>query len=368
MNTKKKSSKRLKISFGIGLILSMLLVLLTACSATSSENLLKSPYVKQVDTMGTTVKITNYTPNTEKVVTDALKIAQDYDTWVTVNQTGSLVDKINANAGVKAVKVNSGVFDLIQAAYDLSAQKTGFDVTIGALTQLWHIGFDDAKKPSQSEINQVLPLIDYKFIKLDKTKQTVYLAKKGVQLDLGSMTKGYVARLMTEKLKSGGVKNAIVDLGSSSLYVMGNGPRGVNTEWNIGIKDPNNPDGENLGILAAEDQFVSTSGIYERYLEVNGVKYAHILNPKTGYPFDNDIQSVTIVGKNNYSYGDGVTTAVFALGTKKGYDYVLKNNLEAIFIDKNDKVYVTPGLKDKFTVNSDSKYKIASISSLKGNG
>jgi thiamine biosynthesis lipoprotein len=340
---------------------------LAACSKKEAK-LLDEPYVQQVDTMGTIVKITNYTPKTQAPVKAALKIAENYDKWLTVSQDGSVVDEINANAGIKPVKVNDGVYQLIKAAYDLSSKKTGFDVTIGPLTGLWHIGFADAKKPTQDEIDKVLPLINYKFIEFDDDKKTVYLTHKGAQLDLGSMTKGYVARLMKEKLAAGGVKNAIIDLGSSSLYVMGHSPRGRETEWNVGIKDPNNPNGENLGILTAQDQFVSTSGIYERFIEVDGVKYAHILNPKTGYPFDNDIKSVTIVGKNNFSYGDGVTTAVFALGTKKGYDYVLKNKLEAIFIDKNDKVYVTPGLKDKFTINSDSKYKISDIETLKGKG
>ncbi|GAB2024626.1 FAD:protein FMN transferase [Lactovum odontotermitis] len=353
--------------FSLFLLTALCALILAAC-AKSEDKLLENPYVKQVDTMGTIVKITDYTPDTETAVKSALKIAENYDKWVTINQSGSLIDEINANSAVKPVKVNDGVYQLIKAAYDLSSRKTGFDVTIGPLTQLWHIGFDDAKKPSQTEIDQVLPLINYRFLKLDDKKKTVYLTQKGAQLDLGSMTKGYVARLMKNELADGGVKNAIIDLGSSSLYVMGHSPRGAKEAWNVGIKDPNNPNGDNIGLLTVQDQFVSTSGIYERYLDVDGVKYAHILNPKTGYPFENDIQSVSIVGKDNFSYGDGVTTAVFALGTKKGYDYVLKNNLQAIFIDKNDKIYVTPGLKDKFTVNSDSKYKIAAISTLKDNG
>ncbi|MDR2977153.1 MAG: FAD:protein FMN transferase [Streptococcaceae bacterium] len=353
--------------FSLLCFLVLLIFSFSACSKKEAK-LLDEPYVQQVDTMGTIVKITDYTPKTQSVVKAALKIAENYDGWVTVNQKGSLVDEINANAGIKPVKVNNGVYQLIKAADELSSRKTGFDVTIGPLTELWHIGFDDAKKPTQTEIDQVLPLINYKFLKLDDAKKTVFLTQKGAQLDLGSMTKGYVARLMKEKLTAGGVKNAIIDLGSSSLYVLGHSPRGAGDAWNVGIKDPNDPNGENLGILSAQDQFVSTSGIYERYLEVDGVKYAHILNPKTGYPFENDIQSVTIVGKTNFSYGDGVTTAVFALGTKKGYDYVLKNNLQAIFIDKNDKVYLTPGLKNKFTVNSDSKYKIADIHTLTDKG
>ncbi|MDR0297204.1 MAG: FAD:protein FMN transferase [Streptococcaceae bacterium] len=346
---------------------------LSACktTASTSDTLLSDSdkIVVEKDTMGTTVTVTSYTPGTKTAAENALKIAENYNTWTTVSQTGSLVDAINAAAGTgKPTKVSDEIFTLINNAYNLSDQGTGYDVTVGPLTQLWHIGFPDAKLPTQSEINAVLPLINYKFMQLDSKNHTVYLTKKGAQLDLGSIVKGYVARLMTTYLKAHGMKNGIIDLGSSSLYIMGHSPRGANTKWNVGIKDPNNPNGDNLGIVTAENQFISTSGIYERTLKVGNTTYSHILNPKTGFPFDNDIQSVTIVGSDNPTFGDGVTTTIFALGTKKGYDYVMKHGYQAIFVDKNNKVYVTPGMKSIFTLNSKGNYKIADISTLKGNG
>ncbi|MDR0200297.1 MAG: FAD:protein FMN transferase [Streptococcaceae bacterium] len=338
---------------------------------TTNAKILATPYTQSIQTMGTTVTITDYTnaKGQESAVAGALKIAQNYNTWATVNQKGSIVDEINNGAGNgKPVKVSAEMFTLIQDAYDLSSQGTGYDVTIGALTQLWHIGFPDAKLPTQTEIDAVLPTINYKFLILNKSNQTVYLSHKGTQLDLGSITKGYTAKLMTAYLKAHGMTDGIVDLGSSSLYIMGHSPRGAKIPWNVGVKDPNNPTGENIGILTAENQFVSTSGIYERYLKVGNTIYPHILNPATGFPFSNDIQSITIVGTDDATYGDGVSTTIFALGTKKGYAYVLAHHLQAVFVDKGGKVYVTPGLKGKFTLNSASNYKLADISSLQGNG
>jgi len=324
---------------------------------------MKTPYVKQITVMGTSLTVTNYTPGkaVKRAVDKSVDIAKKYDKWTTVNQAGSIVDKINKNAGVKPVKVSNGVFKLVKAAYDLSDQKTGYDVTVGPLTQLWHIGFPDAKVPTQAEINAVKPLISYKFLKLNASADTVYLTKKGSQLDLGSITKGYVVKLMTAYLKAQGMTDGIVDLGSSSLYIMGHSPRGVGKPWTVALKDPNHPDSQNIGVVTAEDSYVSTSGIYERYIKKDGHTYSHILNPATGYPFDNDIQGVTIVGKNSATYGDGVTTTMFALGTEKGYQYALKHHLKAVFIDKGNRVYVTPNLQKDFTLNSKSGYHLAKM-------
>ena len=358
----KNKFKKIIIGGAVGIAAAFLL---SSCASKSqtSDNMLKTPDVQETQTMGTTLTITNYTPGTKaaNAVKSALKIAEDYNTWVTVNQKGSVIDSINANAGIKPVKVSASILQLISDAYQLSDKNTGYDVTIGPLTQLWHIGFPDAKRPTQAEIDAVLPLINYKYLQLNPSTDTVYLTKIGAKLDLGSIAKGFTVKQIVTMLKSQGVRDAIVDMGSSSIYVMGHSPRGNNIPWNIGIKDPNNPNGENLGVVSASNQFISTSGIYERYLKVDGKTYSHILNPATGYPFDNDIQGVSIIGSDDATYGDGVSTTIFALGTKKGYDYVMAHHLQAIFIDKGNKVYVTPGLKNNFTLNSQSKYKIATM-------
>ncbi len=350
----------------------MSLVLLCACGKNQAQHpvrdLLKTPITKDATTMGTFIQVTVYDKGKTQAVNEALKIPVKYNALTTVNQSGSQIDLINKNAGIKPVKVDQGVYQLIKdgVSYSEKYPQSGYDVTIGSLTKLWDIGFPDAKKPTQAQIDQVLPTINYRFISFNDAKHEIELTHKGTQLDLGSIVKGYVAMLMVDQLKKAGVTTGIVNLGSSSIYVIGDSPRGATQPWRIGIKDPNDPTGAQMGILQAANQHVNTSGIYERYLTVDGVKYSHELNPKTGYPFDNDIASITLLisGKNSTN-GDGLSSTIFGLGTKKGYALVEKmKNVEAVFVDKNDKVYITPGLKDKFKLTS-TAYKIANITTLK---
>jgi thiamine biosynthesis lipoprotein len=348
------------------------LLALTACGNSNTapkdtRNLLKTPVTKDVTTMGTFIQVTVYDKNKDQAIADALKIPVEYNQLTTVNQAGSQIDSINQNAGVKPVVVNPNVYDFVKAGYNYSAKDLGYDITIGSLTSLWNIGMDNACKPAQAEIDHVLPLINYRFIQFDDKNHSVYLTKKGVKLDLGSITKGFVAMKMVDELKKEGVTTGIVNLGSSSIFVMGDSPRGSNSPWNIGIKDPNDPAGNQMGILKAANQHVNTSGIYERYLTVDGHKYSHILNPKTGFPFDNDIASITLlISGQDETNGDGLSTLIYAMGTKKGYEYVEKmKNVQAVFVDKNNKVYITPGLKDKFELSETQSFKMGNINDLK---
>ena len=339
-------------------------LILVACG-TPKRDLRTKPYVKETFTMGTYVKITAYDKGHEKDIAAALAIAKDYDKKTSVNQSGSELDEINDQAGIKPVKVSKAVYQLLKEAYDYSDKQTGFDMMIGAISSLWHIGFDDARKPSQAEIDQALPLVSYRLIAFDDQKQTVYITKKGAKIDLGAITKGYVSDRMTDYLKEHGVTTAIVDLGSSSLSLIGHSHRGAEEPWTIGIKDPNKAVSAQVGLLDAQDESVSTSGIYERFLEVDGKIYPHLLNPKTGYPFDNDIQSVTIVSKKGVD-GDALSTTIFALGTKKVYEFVAQHkDIEAIFVDKDNKVYVSKNLKDRFELDKKSEYQLGNIADLK---
>ena len=136
------------------------------------------------------------------------------------------------------------------------------------------------------EIDAALKLVDYKKVKLNDQKQTIYLEEKGMALDLGAIAKGFIADEVVKLLKKHGVTTAIVDLGGN-VYVLGKSPRGKDTPWTVGIQDPNQARNVTVGSVLASNQTLVTSGIYERYLEVDGVKYHHLFNPKTGYPFDN---------------------------------------------------------------------------------
>ena len=334
-------------------------ILLAGCQKqAAAPKINETPYSDNQFLIGTYVNIRIYDDGKEDVLPLAFKKVKSLGDKVTVNQKGSEIDEVNAQAGIKPVKVTSDVYRLVKKAYQISEESHGgFDMAIGPITQLWHIGFPDARKPSQAEIDAALKLVDYKKVKLNDQKQTIYLEEKGMALDLGAIAKGFIADEVVKLLKKHGVTTAIVDLGGN-VYVLGKSPRGKDTPWTVGIQDPNQARNVTVGSVLASNQTLVTSGIYERYLEVDGVKYHHLFNPKTGYPFDNDIAGVTIITKYSID-GDGLSTAVFSMGVQKGLKCVNKQKgVEAIFVTKDDKIYLSKGVPS-FELNKESGYTMA---------
>ena len=339
----------------------------TTTESSASTKILKDPYSDEQFLLGTYVRIRVYDEGKEAALKPAFDRVKELGDKITINQKGSEIDEVNEQAGIKPVKVSDDVYTLVKQAYEYSQDSQGgFDMAIGAITQLWRIGFDDARKPSQEEIDQALKLVDYHKIELNDQEKTVYLKEKGMIIDLGAIAKGYITDEVVKVLKKQGVTTAIVDLGGN-VYVLGHSPRGENQDWTVGIQDPNMARGSVLGSIKERNKTLVTSGIYERYLEVDGKKYHHLFDPKTGYPFDNDIASVTIITDKSID-GDGLSTAVFSMGVKKGLEYVeseLNNGTEAIFVTKDDKVYVTDPIKDTFKLSEDSHYTMGDRSELK---
>ena len=336
-------------------------------ASTTTNKILKDPYSDEQFLLGTYVRIRVYDEGKEAALKPAFDRVKELGDKITINQPGSEIDEVNQQAGIKPVKVSDDVYGLLKKAYEYSEDSQGgFDMAIGAITQLWRIGFDDARKPSQEEIDQALKLVDYHKIELNDQDKTVYLKERGMIIDLGAIAKGYITDEVVKVLKKQGVTTAIVDLGGN-VYVLGHSPRGKDQDWTVGIQDPNLARGSVLGTIEERDKTLVTSGIYERYLEVDGKKYHHLFDPKTGYPFDNDIASVTIITDKSID-GDGLSTAVFSMGVKKGLEYVeseFNNGTEAIFVTKEDKVYVTDPIKDTFKLDKDSKYTMGDRSELK---
>ncbi|EME7199781.1 FAD:protein FMN transferase [Enterococcus faecium] len=366
---------RKKLLFSL-ITLSISFMVLTGCTnstknttteSSASTKILKDPYSDEQFLLGTYVRIRVYDEGKESALKPAFDRVKELGDKITINQKGSEIDEVNEQAGIKPVKVSDDVYTLVKRAYEYSQDSQGgFDMAIGAITQLWRIGFDDARKPSQEEIDQALKLVDYHKIELNDKEKTVYLKEKGMIIDLGAIAKGYITDEVVKALKKQGVTTAIVDLGGN-VYVLGYSPRGENQDWTVGIQDPNMARGSVLGSIKERNKTLVTSGIYERYLEVDGKKYHHLFDPKTGYPFDNDIASVTIITDKSID-GDGLSTAVFSMGVKKGLEYVeseLNNGTEAIFVTKDDKVYVTDPIKDTFKLSEDSHYTMGDRSELK---
>lgn len=352
------------------LVLGLLFFLLTAAACSDSKKdtavkINKDPYSEEQFLIGTYVQVRIYDDGKKEVLNKAFDRVKELGDKITVNQKGSEIDAINDQAGIKPVKVSDDIYPLLKQAYEYSKDSNGgFDMAIGSITQLWHIGFDDARKPSQAEIDQALKLVDYHKVKFDDKEQTVYLEEKGMQLDLGAIAKGYITDEVVKVLKDNGVTTAIVDLGGN-VYVLGHSPRGTDMDWTVGIQDPNKARNTVLGTIPESNKTLVTSGIYERFLEVDGQKYHHLFDPKTGYPFDNDIAGVTIITKKSID-GDGLSTAVFSMGVKQGLEYVegLKD-VDAIFVTKEDKVYVSKDIEKVFEIGKDSGYTMGNREELK---
>ena len=346
------------------MVFGLLMVLLTACGS-NKPKINEKPYEDKQFLMGTYVQMRIYDDGKEAALKPAFKRVKELADKITVNQEGSEIDAVNKEAGVKPVKVTDDMFFLLKEAYKYSQDsKGGFDMAIGPITSMWRIGFPDARKPAQNEINQALKL-NYHEVEFNDENKTVFLKEKGMKLDLGAIAKGYITDEVVKVLKENDVTTAIIDLGGN-VYVMGHSPRGNQKEdWTVGIQDPNQARNVVLGSVPESNMSLVTSGIYERYLEADGKTYHHLFNPKTGYPFDNDIAGVTIVSKKSLD-GDGLSTAVFSMGVKEGLKYVegLKDT-EAIFVTRDDKVYVTAGLKDIFELNKEAGYKMGNDKDLK---
>ena len=301
--------------------------------------------------MGTVIKISLYDSNDSKILDKAFDRISEIESLVSINATGTELDEVNASAGVKPVNVSSTTYEIVKKGLEYSKLSNGdFDITIGPLVKLWSIGLEGAKVPTLEEINTTLPLIDYNLLELNSENQSIFLKKKGMVIDLGSIAKGYAADEVARILTENNVNSAIIDLGGN-IYAHGIKPSGA--DWKIGIQNPFNNRGDIVGVVNIKNKTVVTSGIYERFIDQDGVKYHHLLNPHTGYPFENNIAGVSIITDKSID-ADALSTTVFAKGIEDGLAFVESlPNVDAIFISKDNKIYLSSGAKDIFNLTNE---------------
>ncbi|MDR2834483.1 MAG: FAD:protein FMN transferase [Streptococcaceae bacterium] len=338
-----------------------LFFILSACgnnnSSSDSRNLLSEPLSKSEFILGTHVSVRIYDRGKEQALEDVFKYMSELGDKLDVNNNlGSQMDQVNAAAGKHPVVVDEDVFWIVQEAMRYAKESNGiFEPTIGPITSLWRIGFDDARKPSQAEIDEKLKLVNYHWVTLNEKDRSVFLQKEGMKIDLGAIAKGAICDLAVKFLEERGVTTGIVDLGGN-VFVIGHSFRGETTPWNVGVQDPNQARNTTIFTLPGVDQSFVTSGIYERFLEVDGVKYHHIMDPKTGYPMNNDLASVSIISPHSVD-GDGLTTVLFGLGVEKGRQFIENmDGIDAVFVTRENKVYVTNGIKNEFVLPEGSAY------------
>ncbi|HFK5502956.1 TPA: FAD:protein FMN transferase [Elizabethkingia anophelis] len=273
--------------------------------------------------------------NIDKAVAEITRIENLISEWRPETQ----ISQVNQNAGIKPIKVDREVFDLTKKGLYFSKLTDGaFDISIVAMDKIWK--FDDSmdELPSEQAIKESVRNVDYRNIILDSTNSTIFLRNPGMKIGFGSIGKGYAADKTRDLMKSMGVKAGIIDA-SGDISTWGTQPDGK--PWAIGINNPFN-DHKMAAVLYFKENSVTTSGSYEKYAEIHGKRYSHIMNPKTGYP-STGLTSVTITGPNA-TMANGFSTSIMVLGEKEGLK-LLKQFPEYHYLLITDKGKIVKNIK-----------------------
>ena len=294
--------------------------------------------------MDTVVSETLYTSGADINTQIGEKLREMETTLLSWTEENSQISRLN-NAYGKIMEVSDDLAADLEKIRQLSQDSNGaFDPTLGKIIRLWDIAGENPHVPDQSEIDTLLPEVGYEKIQVDGNNVTLL---DGCTLDLGAVGKGMGCDQIMDYLQTQpDVFGMILNLGGSSVMTYGEKPDG--SSWKVALTDPRDTEGGYLGAITLDaNQFLSTSGDYEKYFIEDGIRYHHILNPKTGYPVQNGLISVTIVCDQGY-LADGLSTACFVLGLDAAKPLLEKYGAEAVFVDEDKNVYVTSGLMDKF--------------------
>lgn len=264
------------------------------------------------------------------------RLIKQQENLFTVNRAASEVMAINHAAGQHPVVVSQPVFDLIACAHAVSLLPGSlFNLAIGPLVKCWKIGFQGHSVPSDAALQARLALTNPHEVILDADARSVMLARPGMEIDLGAIAKGYIADVVQAFLRQQQVSRALINLGGNVQTV---GAPPDEAGWAIGLKKPFGEEGAVIGVIEVCNRSVVTSGIYERYFEQEGVLYHHILDPRSGYPLDNALLSVTVIADRSLD-GDIYTTLLYGLGVEKGIACLAdKPGIEAIFVTRDRQV------------------------------
>jgi len=317
-------------------------------------------------TMGATMHITLYSTvmaekNLRECADEAYKEVKYAENLVNLWDKNSEINRINSAKAGEWMTVDRVNFNVIESAIRISEITEGaFDITVNPLVNLWGFGSkskDIQEIPSEDRIGETLKMVGYKKINLDAEKSAVSFSQDGITIDLGGIAQGYGADLAINALKKSGVTQAMVELGGE-VRALGRNKDGK--KWRVGIRHPLK-ENELLGVLELEDESAATSGDYENYFVFDGVRYSHIIDPRTGKPATSGIASATIVGKECANV-DALATAFMILPFEKGcrlleslpdYEGVIARRIGK---DKLE-IFVTDGLKGKVEIldGGDSK-------------
>jgi len=293
--------------------------------------------------LSTVCTITLFDQASHEVYDDIFRRIREIESRMSLFLPNSDISRINAAAGITPVQVHYDVFKVIERAVQIAEHSGGaFDPTIGPLMALWGIMGHNPSVPSQAEIDEVLPLVNWRNITLDREQRTVFLASPGMALDLGAIAKGYAADEALAIIRAAHLKRAIINLGGD---VITHGTRPDGSPWRIGLQAPHEELRTALGIIRGRDMTVVTSGIYERYFLYNGVHYHHLISPFDGRPARTGILSVTVVSSGASMDADALSTAIFIMGYERGRALIEPlEGVEAIFVLEDRSIRTTAGV------------------------
>lgn len=323
-------------------ILSVLLftTVLFSCSNKKSETYFES--------MNTFMKVQAYGDKAEEANAAAQKYIGELEGFISVTKPESDIYKLN-HATQFPVEINNQTLELIKIALNMSEISDGaFNPCLYPVSSTWGFTKKQYRIPERSEIDEKLKLTDWKKVRIEDSN--VFM-ENGMQFDLGGIGKGFAGDEAAKKMKSFGIKSALLDLGGN-IQLIGSKPDGK--DWSVGIRNPIE-DGV-VGTLNVSDVAVITSAGYERYFEgPDGHKYIHIFDGKTGCPVENEMLSTTAIAASG-TYCDGLSTTLYVLGVDRSIELWRKQkDFDFILITKDKDIYISKNIAKKFTLNPELK-------------
>lgn len=315
---------------------------------------------KQLFAMDTYMEFTAYGKNSEKAVDAAIEEVQKLDAMLSAENSKSEVYALNEQGNLQAT---DDLAELILRGKEIYQETDGlFDDTIYPVMKLWGFPTGNYHVPTAAEVQKKLALVDGNKVEIqtrdsdekgrdskEKTKFVTLGADQ--QIDFGGIAKGYTGQKLAELFQEYGVSSALVSLGGN-IQAIGTKPDG--SSWKVGIRDPKGGQQDYIGVLSVKNQAVVTSGGYERYFEEDGKTYIHIINPRTGYPADGDLLSVTIVSRDG-TLADGMSTALYIMGYEKACQFWRQHREEfnVILVTDDGKIHISENLKENFQTECD---------------
>ena len=283
----------------------------------------------------------------DTILSNAQKKVNELSNRLSRQISSSSIAKLNSANG-EPVTLDDDAYNALKQAVELAKFTNGaFDPTTAVLSDLWGIGTDSPTVPSDEQITEALTHVGYENIVFLEDNQVKLL--NGAQVVLGAIGKGYATDLVTKDIST----PILASLGGN-IGAYGENPNSDNGLWSIGLADPDN-NSSYIASIKIKDLSIVTSGDYERYFEQDGVRYHHIFDPKTGYPAQNELRAVTVIDRNS-TRADALTTALLVMGLDEGIKFCKDNDINAVFITKEHKIYTVGSIN--LTLAEGADYEI----------